>query len=845
MPDFYHSAVAYFTDDEASVLATAEFLGSNDDPDSMGAYADFDIDTTVELAARPRDFTPQRPGIEFRHAGVKIALADQVETGQVHRSIDNLKQDWAVVTKANALGSLFDTLGTPLGLESIDVDGILRTSTGVHRFPLIRDGIVHNPGSIRIGKSGYTQSFTGVDRMGRYDGKKASLVLGPGHGFRRDQVGIRLLGFIGMTQFKVDPMATMYKEFQLADGDPIPKIAELWATEGRQLLCDPLGYVINPKIGPPDESAVFYTLTEQDILAVATVELHPPQDPLTRITITGSEQKTRDACGIVSPPSLIYTLKRVFEPIYETQVQNSDFSLSAVTVPSPANIERTEKQVITTRIYRCGVLLYERVDTYTMDNEQAARYQYQTVDAVMISSVTRSGQTATATVASTSGLADLDVLHIFGANEPEYNGSHPIRVTSGTTFTYTVEGAPASPATGVMSYAGVTRSAIAGVFLGDDANPGPSDTALAFHRSYQDLLLTSTVETWNIFNRPGFDSKPSMTGTVADPIYVAYLGLHVDVDWSDGSPRDGIQLGTIVRTKEYYIPRASLKHVTAGTSIEATSHIPDRYLLGDGQGADPQGFQPYERFQEVALAMTLFTPFVEDDLSIGYLKGTRVLNRKFYARPGTEWWYSGGSYSRDETELYGHYSTENTDYAKSDTKDGHVVTSATLDYNGKLLGESSRISETRDGAPPAMPRLPVDENVAGLYGTDLPADDTTVTQKVEATRGDTGTIIVTVIGTDLEARYREKGIIINMPYVENVAEAEYAGRLALAEGASILVKFVTSANFLLAQLPAIRVRVQAANLNHVVALRDIVWSWGARQPFLTTVEARQYPVKLL
>src|SRR3990172_2599927 len=64
-----------------------------------------------------------------------------------------------------------------------------------------------------------------------------------------------------------------------------------------------------------------------------------------------------------------------------------------------------------------------------------------------ITSITRSGTTATVTTTgSTTYPTGLDVT-ITGAEQAEYNGSHTITVINPTTFTYVVSGSPATPAT--------------------------------------------------------------------------------------------------------------------------------------------------------------------------------------------------------------------------------------------------------------------------------------------------------------------------------------------------------------------------------------------------------------
>lgn len=82
------------------------------------------------------------------------------------------------------------------------------------------------------------------------------------------------------------------------------------------------------------------------------------------------------------------------------------------------------------------------------------------VETIGVTSITRSSTTATCTHAgaTTFYLKTGDYVTISGAAEAEYNGKFQITVTSSTTFTYTVSGTPATPATGTvkLSKAGVT-----------------------------------------------------------------------------------------------------------------------------------------------------------------------------------------------------------------------------------------------------------------------------------------------------------------------------------------------------------------------------------------------------
>jgi hypothetical protein len=63
-----------------------------------------------------------------------------------------------------------------------------------------------------------------------------------------------------------------------------------------------------------------------------------------------------------------------------------------------------------------------------------------------ISAITRASTTATAT-STAHGYTTGDEVDVSGATQPEYNGNFVITVVDANTFTYTVSGTPATPAT--------------------------------------------------------------------------------------------------------------------------------------------------------------------------------------------------------------------------------------------------------------------------------------------------------------------------------------------------------------------------------------------------------------
>lgn len=74
-----------------------------------------------------------------------------------------------------------------------------------------------------------------------------------------------------------------------------------------------------------------------------------------------------------------------------------------------------------------------------------------------ITSITRAGATATVTTTANHYLRTGESVLIAGATQTEYNGTFTITRTASNTFTYTVSGTPATPATGTITWTDVNR----------------------------------------------------------------------------------------------------------------------------------------------------------------------------------------------------------------------------------------------------------------------------------------------------------------------------------------------------------------------------------------------------
>ena len=93
-------------------------------------------------------------------------------------------------------------------------------------------------------------------------------------------------------------------------------------------------------------------------------------------------------------------------------------------------------------------------------NGRSVRITFSTTSHLNVSSITRSGSTATVTTTVANNLVTGDYVTIAGAAQNEYNGTFQITSTGASTFTYTVAGTPTSPATSSITcvLSGIVRT---------------------------------------------------------------------------------------------------------------------------------------------------------------------------------------------------------------------------------------------------------------------------------------------------------------------------------------------------------------------------------------------------
>jgi hypothetical protein len=236
-----------------------------------------------------------------------------------------------------------------------------------------------------------------------------------------------------------------------------------------------------------------------------------------------------------------------------------------------------------------------------------------------VTSITRASTTATVT-ATAHGFTTGDQVNIRGAAETDYNGDFIVTVTDANTFTYTVSGSPATPATGTIianngpevrdSYEGGLYAA--GVFASqnyDNANEfivlAGSDSATLYRQGQSPVVKTyptspaekiegtDTVSVLQAFDRlyilreasrtaTGYEEKlttasgitvSSTTATVNVTAHGYPAGARVRIEGSTTPAFDGHEYDIVSSSTDSFtitVPALTATHAAAGIKVRRT-----------------------------------------------------------------------------------------------------------------------------------------------------------------------------------------------------------------------------------------------------------------------------------
>lgn len=213
---------------------------------------------------------------------------------------------------------------------------------------------------------------------------------------------------------------------------------------------------------------------------------------------------------------------------------------------------------------------------------------------ITVSSITRVGSTATVTTASAHGDAVGQVVNLRGATQPEYNGDFAIgSVPTGTTFTITVSGTPATPATGTIIVNGgpVIRSTYSGGVFASGIYSSPR---LDDANEYIVLAGPDAAYLWR--NGASLVTKSYPTAPVAEQV----------LPGDDISIIQAFDKVYLLRFREDVEYRLSSLTQTSGVAT-ATTPSPHGYVVGEVArifGADQAGFNAEHLIASVPTSTT-------------------------------------------------------------------------------------------------------------------------------------------------------------------------------------------------------------------------------------------------
>lgn len=362
--------------------------GGGYDPEIFLIF-DASIDTSLTEAARPR--ASRRQIISFRVYvdGAQIGAGRLFPSLSVDMQLGRptawtlsypVKEGWTYDSPMG--GGLEDFYGPPPGKLPIDIDGVYLTANGPRSVRMLTNGVTATADESE-GVGGDIDSLQGLDAFGRCDQKLVTLVLPPGHGLSRGAVARRVLAQLGFATSSLAEGGRGYKEIQWVDEVGLSKLQEYFGIESRAVQLNSLGVPENPRTVLDSGVRVDWTFQYGDLLARSGIRRSGSNDGPTRITLTGSKQITRDACGRRSVVQEIIQIGPKL-PLTAKKKQASDGSLSTYTpveTPTLVEDEIITRTVITTE-YDCETEISTRVEEYAWMNPRTWRYKLQSATTV-------------------------------------------------------------------------------------------------------------------------------------------------------------------------------------------------------------------------------------------------------------------------------------------------------------------------------------------------------------------------------------------------------------------------------------------------------------------------------
>lgn len=357
------------SEEPAPLLASAIINPSS----PTGLPGSVTIDGTVSIAAMPRVGQRQVAGFRVLVDGDVVPANRLLGDIMVSLTCDNPIQSWQLgAALPSPFGSPLDSMGAEPGLRRIDILGVYLTSTGTHTVPLIANGIVDSADRQVAADGTRIVRYAGTDAGGRYDKKRITFVLPPGHGYPRDTVVTKMVNLAGSPAVASAGSNQMYHQVVLIDAEWLPDAKAILATENSIGYWNTDGvYSINPDGFDPTRPADMVLRDDQIYLAGA-LSVTSKEDVPTRVVMTGNAQVLKNL-GKHTDIQVV-EVSTIYAPKVCAFRQEAGGTMVGLGAAPPIAELRVTSRVETRREFDGDDLMSETVLTWGWYNPVSARY---------------------------------------------------------------------------------------------------------------------------------------------------------------------------------------------------------------------------------------------------------------------------------------------------------------------------------------------------------------------------------------------------------------------------------------------------------------------------------------
>ena len=260
----------------------------------------------------------------------------------------------------------------------------------------------------------------------------------------------------------------------------------------------------------------------------------------------------------------------------------------------------TELQRLPTGTFNETDIYQNLITTFSSDNTSDTvniTIEGQTVGSdVSVSTLTQAAGVATCTTGAVHGHTTGDWVYISGANEAGYNGVVQVTVSSTTIFTYTVDAATATPATGTILSTNQNKTFITQTKALNGQTQVTLDTAIA---TATRIVVKPQNRATNIVGTLYVYENDTTTAGVPDTDSLVHL-----MNGTNGAINNSLKARTSISSTDYFIVTSVNAHFEEKTAGYATVIFQQRQIggvwteidditVGNNQPTGVINFEPY------------------------------------------------------------------------------------------------------------------------------------------------------------------------------------------------------------------------------------------------------------